>query len=110
MDLSNSREYIFLLPVLQCHNNKDAATAIVLNKVIVFLRTYKLKREKPAGQKVIGHSLILKILAHSGVRKGARGEGRGARGESEFGLRWPPVHTVHIFLRRRRLTMLNPRL
>jgi hypothetical protein len=79
MDLSNSREYIFLLPVLQCHNNKDAATAIVLNKVIVFLRTYKLKREEPAGQKVIGHSLILKILAHSGVRKGARGEGRGAR-------------------------------
>jgi hypothetical protein len=50
----------------------------------------------------------------SGLRKGARGEGRGARVSLDYTGRHVHtvhhVHTFHIFLRRRRLTMLNPRL
>jgi len=37
---------------------------------------------------VIGHLLILEVLTHSGVRKGARGEGRGARVLVDDGGRW----------------------
>ena len=50
----------------------------------------------------------------SGLRKGTRGEGRGARVSLDYTSRYVRtvhlVHTVHIFLRRKRLTMLNPRL
>jgi hypothetical protein len=53
--------------------------------------------------------------AARGERRGASGEGRAASGEGRaarvsLDYTGRHVHTVHIFLRHRRLTMLNPRL
>jgi hypothetical protein len=44
-------------------------------------------------ESVIGHLLILEVLTHSGVRKGARGEGRGARVSLDYAVRH--VYCVH---------------